>query len=193
MPWIPNNSLKHLSFVYTQLNDQSVLFLTIQFSIIHFFAYSLSIISSIWSIDRTLLSATCPGQSGLGSDGNGGIFSISLSSSITATSPSDCLVPYQGYSMAGGILLHCRDLIGVFYSPNRQGQTNLYILEWDEMFIGWKDHMKTLYLLQLTFWSMECKHWNTDGINAYHKVGAMLKSKHHLVTFCQSILLSRFS
>ena len=30
---ITNNSIKHLSFVYTQLNDQTVLFLTIQFSI----------------------------------------------------------------------------------------------------------------------------------------------------------------
>ena len=31
---ITNNSIKHQSFVYTQLNDQTVLFLTIQFSII---------------------------------------------------------------------------------------------------------------------------------------------------------------
>ena len=29
----PNNSIKHQSFVCTQLNDQTVLFLTIQFSI----------------------------------------------------------------------------------------------------------------------------------------------------------------
>ena len=28
-----NNSIKHLKFVYTQLNDQTVLFQTIQFSI----------------------------------------------------------------------------------------------------------------------------------------------------------------
>ena len=33
-----NNSIKHQSFVYTQLNDQSVLFQTIQFSISHLFA-----------------------------------------------------------------------------------------------------------------------------------------------------------
>ena len=30
---ITNNSIKHRSFVYTQLNDQTVLFLTIQFSV----------------------------------------------------------------------------------------------------------------------------------------------------------------
>ena len=30
---ITDNSIKHPSFVYTQLNDQTVLFLTIQFSI----------------------------------------------------------------------------------------------------------------------------------------------------------------
>ena len=34
---ITNNSIKHQSFVYTQLNDQIVLILTIQFSISHFF------------------------------------------------------------------------------------------------------------------------------------------------------------
>ena len=33
MQCITNNSIKHQSFVYTQLNDQIVLFLTIQFSI----------------------------------------------------------------------------------------------------------------------------------------------------------------
>ena len=40
---ITNNSFKLQSFVYTQLNDKTVLFLTIQFSISHLFAYSLNI------------------------------------------------------------------------------------------------------------------------------------------------------
>ena len=35
---IPYNSIKYQSFVYTQLNDQTVLFQTIQFSISHLFA-----------------------------------------------------------------------------------------------------------------------------------------------------------
>ena len=40
---ITNNFIKHQSFVYTHLNDQTVLFLTIQFSISHLFALSLNI------------------------------------------------------------------------------------------------------------------------------------------------------
>ena len=40
---ITNNSIKHKSFVYTQLNDQTVLFQTIQFSVSHLFAHSLNV------------------------------------------------------------------------------------------------------------------------------------------------------
>ena len=40
---ITNNSIKHQSFVYTQLNDQTVLFQTTQFSTSHLFALSLNI------------------------------------------------------------------------------------------------------------------------------------------------------
>ena len=41
---------------------------------------------------RTIdLAATTPGQSGYGSNGNEGVLCISQSSSITGTSPSDCL------------------------------------------------------------------------------------------------------
>ena len=56
----------------TQLNDKAVLFLTIQFSIIHLFALSLnmslniSLNSSIWPIDRTLSGATTPARVDLG-------------------------------------------------------------------------------------------------------------------------------
>ena len=39
---ITNNSIKHQSFVYTQLNYQTVLFLAIQFNISHLFAQSLN-------------------------------------------------------------------------------------------------------------------------------------------------------
>ena len=49
---ITNNSIKHQSFVYIQLNHQTVLFLTIQFSINHLFALSLNV-NSILPIDRT--------------------------------------------------------------------------------------------------------------------------------------------
>ena len=40
---ITNNSIKHQSFLYTLLNDQTVLFLTIHFSISHLFSLSLNI------------------------------------------------------------------------------------------------------------------------------------------------------
>ena len=40
---ITNNSIKHQSSIYTQLNDQTVLFLTIQFSLNHLFVQSLKV------------------------------------------------------------------------------------------------------------------------------------------------------
>ena len=39
---ITNNSFKHQLFVYSQLNDQTLLFLKIQFNIRHLFAHSLN-------------------------------------------------------------------------------------------------------------------------------------------------------
>ena len=36
---ITNNSIKLLSFVYTQLNGQSILFLSVRFKVSHFFTY----------------------------------------------------------------------------------------------------------------------------------------------------------
>ena len=75
--------------------------------------------SSIWSIDRALLGATIPGQSGPGSDGSVGVLHIPQSSSITGTSPSDCLVSYPEY-LFGGVLPLCRGAVGEFYSsPTR--------------------------------------------------------------------------
>ena len=79
-------------FVYKQVNVKTVLFQTIQFSISTQF-------SSIWPIDRTLSGATTPGLSGPGSDGNKIVLCIPQSSSITETSPLDCLVSYAGHSM----------------------------------------------------------------------------------------------
>ena len=59
-------------FFYTQLNDQTVLFVTIQFSISHLFTLN------------------TPGQSGPGSNGNKGVLRIPQSSNITGALPSDC-------------------------------------------------------------------------------------------------------
>ena len=57
--------------------------------------------SSIWPIDRTLISATTPGQSEPGSDGNKEVLHIPQSSGITRTSLSDCLVSYPGHMLWG--------------------------------------------------------------------------------------------
>ena len=40
---IIDNSFKHQPFIYTQLNDQTVLFQAIQFRISHLFAHSLNV------------------------------------------------------------------------------------------------------------------------------------------------------
>ena len=49
-----------------------------------------------------LSGATILGQSRPGSNGNEGVLHIPQSSSITGTSPSDCLVSYQGHLLGEG-------------------------------------------------------------------------------------------
>ena len=66
LPCITYNLIKHQSFVYIQLNDQAVLFQTIQFSISHLFAYSLNV--KQFYFNRALSGATTLGQSGTGND-----------------------------------------------------------------------------------------------------------------------------
>ena len=97
-------------FIHTQLNIKRVLFQTIQFSISR-------LLSSVLPIDRTLSSATPPGLSGSGSDGNEGV--LPQSSSIITTSTSYCLGSYTGHLLAG--LSFCRDAVCVFYSGSRLG------------------------------------------------------------------------
>ena len=58
---ITNNSIKHQSFVYTQLKVKTVLFLIIQFSVSPLLDHSLNV-SSIWNIDRSLSGAATLGQ-----------------------------------------------------------------------------------------------------------------------------------
>ena len=78
---------------------------------------------SIWPQDMTVSGATTPSQSGHGSDRNKGVIRIPQSSSITGASPSDCFVSYViCRTLFWGVLLLCRDAVGVFYSPNRLGQ-----------------------------------------------------------------------
>ena len=77
-------------FLFTQLNVKSVPFLTIPFSLSTQF-------SSIWPKDRTLSGTTTLGHCGPGSNGNQRVLCIPQSSSITGASPSDCLESYPGY------------------------------------------------------------------------------------------------
>ena len=55
--------------------------------------------SSIQPIDRALSGPTTPGLSGPRSNGKEVVLRIPQSSSITGTSPSDCLVSYPGHSL----------------------------------------------------------------------------------------------
>ena len=86
-----NNSVKHRSFVYTQLNDQTFLFK--KKLIYHLFALNLG---------RTLTGATTLGLIGAGSDGNEGALHTPINWSITRSSPSDCLLSYAGHSLKAG-------------------------------------------------------------------------------------------
>ena len=110
---ILNNSIKHQSFIYTELTMKTVLFLTIQFYISRKF-------SSIWPIDRTLSGTTTPGQSGPRSDGDEEVLHILKSSSIIGTS---CYI--QDTRL--GVLLLCRDAVDVFCSPS--GLDHMTLLE----------------------------------------------------------------
>ena len=71
-------------------------------------------------IDRALSSTTILGKIDLGAMAMKRALRISQSSSITGTSPSDCLVSYLGHSL-GGVLPLCREAVGVFSSPSRLG------------------------------------------------------------------------
>ena len=88
-----NNSIKHQLFVYTQLKDQTVLFLTIQFSMRHLFAQS-------WNVKQFYLSlsgTTTPVHSGPGSNSSLRVLYIPQNSRAIV-SPSDCLGSYPGHS-----------------------------------------------------------------------------------------------
>ena len=107
-------------FVLQHINTLLVIsrrikFQTIQFSISTQF-------TSIWPIVRTLSGATILGQSGPGSNANEEVPHIPQSSSITGTSPSDCLVSWPGHFL-GEFKPLWRDGVGVFYSPSRMGNT----------------------------------------------------------------------
>ena len=81
----------------------------------HLFSH---IVCTICTIERTLIGATTPDQSGPGTDGSEGIFLISQISNA-GVSLLDYLMSYPGHSLGG--LPICRDAIDVFYGPIRLG------------------------------------------------------------------------
>ena len=95
------------SFVCTQLNGfkYCYLVLIVKFNIHHLsygFKSSKLVNCSIWHIDGTLIGATIPGQSGLGSNGYEGALHIPQNSR-TGASSSYSLVSYTGHSSGGGL------------------------------------------------------------------------------------------
>ena len=87
-----------------------------------------------------LSGATTPGQSGPRSDGNKVVLRIPRSSSITGTSPSDCLVLYPGHSLKRGLtpLQRCSWCI---LKPQPTGQTKRcnFRVKWRG---GQKEHIR---------------------------------------------------
>ena len=81
-------------------NDQTVLFLTIQFNTSHFFALNLNASSSLLYVKTVLFDPNIGpflvlpflGQSPPGSDCNEGVLQVPQSTYITGTTPSACLV-----------------------------------------------------------------------------------------------------
>ena len=64
--------------------------------------------SSIGFIARTLSCAT--------PSSNKGVLHVYVSCR-NGPSPSDCFVSYPGHTLESRVLSHCRDTVGVFYSP----------------------------------------------------------------------------
>ena len=95
---IPNNSFNHKSFVCSQFKCQTVLF------------------------EPSVL----PLQARVDLGAMTGVLYIPQSSGITGALPSDCLVFYPGHSL-WGVLLHCTDAVGEFYSTSQLGCMNKYI------------------------------------------------------------------
>ena len=77
--------------------------------------------SSIWSIDRTLSSATTSGQNGVGSDGNEGCLRSSKLQHYFNLTIKVFSVICRTLVEWGGILPHWRDAVGVFCAPSWLG------------------------------------------------------------------------
>ena len=72
--------------------------------------------SSIWYIDRTLLGAATPGQSGPGGDGNERVLRITQSSSITGAWTPDWLMLYPGHLFKLGEFYPSAEIQSVYFT-----------------------------------------------------------------------------
>ena len=132
--------------------------------------------SSIWHIDRTLSGVTILSHSEPVSDGNEGVLRIPQSSSISGSSPSDCLVSYPGHLWEG-----------VFYSPswlgkqiawiiltsclNKVKEPSLpnYLLKAEERRERFKSILRALALYEMQITSYRTWIWLVDSISSDSK------------------------
>ena len=153
---------KQFSLAYIcSLYVKTVLLQIIQFSISMQF-------SSILPTDRTLSGAATLGQSGPGRDANDGVLHIPQSSSITGTSPSDCLVSNTGHSLKG-VLPLCIDAVGIFYSSSWQGTKFIIVHFYHHQQCRWfnRIHMtqENLYSFLMSL-NVSCPYLNKfEGLN----------------------------
>ena len=121
---ITNNSIKHQSFAYIQLNDQTVLFQTIQFSISHLFALSLNV--KQFYLTHRQDYQVLPLQARVD------LRVMAIKGYSTFTQTPALLEPHHQivqchiqHTCWGSILPLCRDAVSVFYSPSQLGFTTL--------------------------------------------------------------------
>ena len=126
-----NNSIKHQSSVYMQISDQ-----TIHFSISHLFALGLNV-KQFYLTYRTLSGATTPGSEWTWEQWQWRSTPHSPKLCITGAWQSDCLMSYPEHLLGSGVLLLCRDAVGIFYSPRQLGSV-YFCNSFDfQMEVGW--------------------------------------------------------
>ena len=120
--------------------------------------------SSVWPIDRTLSSATTPGQSVPESNGNEGILCIPQSS--TDRSLATWWLNIISWTLIEGVLPFCSDVFGVFYSPSRLGCW----LKWNvskticSFNYTWNDNLRNVMIARLLGQRRPFSNSNKEGV-----------------------------
>ena len=117
----------HQSFVYTQLNDQTVLFQTIQFSINHLFAFSLNVKQYYLAHRNDPIGCYHPGPKLTWEwwQWRGTLNSPKLQYDWSHTIR---FFSVMSRTLVGvGVLPHCRDAVGVFYSLSQLGSQHSFL------------------------------------------------------------------